>query len=163
MKESDGIRSTHAASRRVVGWVRATELTLWGVPGCAIGVLLLIVVSGAPSWARLAIAVVVAVVLGYVLLLFRIRRVHPHLRDAALEALSFGPTAVTSAVVSTGLFAVLPGALDATLADSLSWSGLVFSLAVGFLAAIPVSRWLIARGLGSVLPGRQVTGRRVRR
>jgi hypothetical protein len=156
-------RSTHAASGRTVGWVRATELTLWGAPGCAVGLLLAIVVSAAPHAVRLGLAVLVAVVLGYLLALMRLGRAHVSLRDGAVAALAFVPAIATVAIVSTVLFALLPGTLDATLRDSLSWSALVFSLAVGFLAAIPVSRWLIGRGLGSVLPGLSSTGRRVRR
>ena len=38
--------------------------------------------------------------------------------------------------------------MDAGLADILFWGSLALSLALAFVAAYPVNRWLIARGLG---------------
>jgi hypothetical protein len=38
--------------------------------------------------------------------------------------------------------------MDAGLADILFWGSLALSLAVAFVAAYPVNRWLIGRGLG---------------
>jgi len=38
--------------------------------------------------------------------------------------------------------------MDAGLADVLFWGSLALSLALAFVAAFPVNRWLIARGLG---------------
>jgi hypothetical protein len=38
--------------------------------------------------------------------------------------------------------------MDAGLADPLFWGSLAASLAVAFVAAVPVNRWLIARGRG---------------
>jgi hypothetical protein len=38
--------------------------------------------------------------------------------------------------------------MDAGLTDPLFWASLVASLAVAFIAAVPVNRWLIERGLG---------------
>jgi Domain of unknown function (DUF4396) len=39
----------------------------------------------------------------------------------------------------------MPGAMEAGLADPLFWASLALALAV---AAVPVNRWLIARGCG---------------
>ena len=41
-----------------------------------------------------------------------------------------------------------PGAMDAGIVDILFWASLAISLALAFVAAFPVNRWLIARGLG---------------
>jgi hypothetical protein len=38
--------------------------------------------------------------------------------------------------------------MAAGLSDALFWESLVLSLAVAFIVAFPVNRWLIARGLG---------------
>jgi hypothetical protein len=38
--------------------------------------------------------------------------------------------------------------MDAGLASLLFWGSLAFALAVAFVAAFPVNRWLIARGKG---------------
>jgi hypothetical protein len=46
--------------------------------------------------------------------------------------------------------------MDARLADVLFWASLAISLALAFVAAFPVNRWLIARGLGhAVVHGAQ--------
>jgi hypothetical protein len=42
----------------------------------------------------------------------------------------------------------VPGAMDAGLADFLFWGSLALALAVAFVVALPVNRWLVARGLG---------------
>ena len=42
----------------------------------------------------------------------------------------------------------VPGALDAGLDSALFWASLALALAVAFAAAVPVNRWLIARGRG---------------
>lgn len=38
--------------------------------------------------------------------------------------------------------------MNHALADVLFWGSLALSLALAFVAAYPVNRWLIARGLG---------------
>jgi hypothetical protein len=43
---------------------------------------------------------------------------------------------------------LVPGAMEAALGDGLFWGSLAFSLAVAFVAAYPVNRYLIARGRG---------------
>jgi hypothetical protein len=42
----------------------------------------------------------------------------------------------------------VPGAMDAGLGDPLFWGSLAFSLVVAGVVALPVNRWLIARGKG---------------
>jgi hypothetical protein len=51
-------------------------------------------------------------------------------------------------VVDNVVVLAIPGAMDAGLADILFWASLAISLALAFVAAFPVNRWLIARGLG---------------
>jgi hypothetical protein len=43
---------------------------------------------------------------------------------------------------------VVPGAMEAGLGDLLFWGSLAFALAVAFVVAFPVNRYLIARGRG---------------
>jgi Domain of unknown function (DUF4396) len=38
--------------------------------------------------------------------------------------------------------------MEAGLGDALFWGSLAFALAVAWVAAFPVNRWLIARGRG---------------
>jgi hypothetical protein len=47
-------------------------------------------------------------------------------------------------IVDNAIILLIPGAMDAGLGDLLFWG----SLAVAFVAAFPVNRWLIARGRG---------------
>jgi hypothetical protein len=51
-------------------------------------------------------------------------------------------------VVDSAIVIAVPGAMAAGLLDGLFWGSLVLSLVVAFLVALPVNRWLIARGLG---------------
>lgn len=41
----------------------------------------------------------------------------------------------------------IPGVMNATLKDSIFWKGMVASLAVGFIAALPVNYYMIKRGV----------------
>jgi hypothetical protein len=48
--------------------------------------------------------------------------------------------------------------MAAGLTDLLFWASLVVSLAVAFVVAFPVNRWLIARGLGHAVVHAQHAG-----
>jgi hypothetical protein len=54
-------------------------------------------------------------------------------------------------IVDNAIIVLVPGALAAGLTDSLFWWSLLISLAVAFAVAVPVNRWLIARGRGHAL------------
>ena len=54
----------------------------------------------------------------------------------------------TMEVVDNLVVLAVPGAMDAGLADVLFRGSLAVSLALAFVAAFPVNRWLIGRGLG---------------
>jgi hypothetical protein len=51
-------------------------------------------------------------------------------------------------IVDNLIILVIPGAMEAGLTSLLFWGSLAFALAVAFVAAFPVNRWLIARGKG---------------
>ncbi len=51
-------------------------------------------------------------------------------------------------IVDNAVMLVIPGAMEAGLTSFLFWGSLAFALAVAFVAAFPVNRWLIARGKG---------------
>ena len=50
--------------------------------------------------------------------------------------------------VDNAFILLVPGAIAAGLADGLFWLSLAVSLAIAFVATLPVNRWLIARGRG---------------
>jgi hypothetical protein len=64
----------------------------------------------------------------------------------ALAAETFSITVME--IVDNAIMLVIPGAMDATLSDVLFWASLGAALAIAFVAAFPVNRWLIARGKG---------------
>ena len=57
-------------------------------------------------------------------------------------------------IVDNLIVLVIPGAMAAGIIDPLFWGSLVLSLAVAWLVAFPVNRFLISRGRGhAVIPG----------
>jgi hypothetical protein len=54
----------------------------------------------------------------------------------------------TMEVVDNLFILAVPGALDAGLGDTLFWGSLALSLVIAGAFAVPVNRWLIARGKG---------------
>jgi hypothetical protein len=54
-------------------------------------------------------------------------------------------------LVDSAFIVAVPGALAAGLADGLFWWSLAVSLAIAFVVALPVNRWLITRGRGHAL------------
>jgi membrane protein implicated in regulation of membrane protease activity len=51
-------------------------------------------------------------------------------------------------IVDNAFILVVPGAIAAGLGEALFWWSLAVSLAIAFVIALPVNRWLIARGRG---------------
>ena len=54
----------------------------------------------------------------------------------------------TMEVVDNAIMLLVPGAMEAGVGGLLFWGSLAFSLAVAGAVAVPVNRWLIARGKG---------------
>ena len=120
--------------------------------GCAIGEVAGLAIGTALGWGNLAtilLAVGLAFVFGYSLTSLPLIR--SGLPLAAVLPLALAADTVSIAVMELvdNLFMLaIPGALAAGLADALFWGSLAVSLAVAFLVAWPVNRWLIARGRG---------------
>jgi len=51
-------------------------------------------------------------------------------------------------IVDNAIMILVPGAMEAGLGNVLFWGSLSFALAVAGVVALPVNRWLIARGKG---------------
>jgi hypothetical protein len=129
--------------------VRATAHCL---TGCAIGEVLGVVIGtalGWDDWPTIALAVALAFVFGYSFTLVPLLR--GGLALAAALPIAFAADTVSIAVMEITDNAVLllvPGAMAAGLGDALFWGSLALALAVAFVVALPVNRWLIARGRG---------------
>jgi len=120
--------------------------------GCAIGEVLGFVIGTSLGWgnlATIAIAVGLAYVFGYSFTLAPLLRGGLALGTALGLAFAADTLSITvMEIVDNAVVLVIPGAMDATLGDPLFWASLAFALAVAWVAAFPVNRWLIARGRG---------------
>ena len=120
--------------------------------GCAIGEVLGLAIgtaAGLGNGQTVALAVALAFVFGYGLTLVPLLRSGMGPRPAVRIALAADTfSIVVMEVVDNAVMLMVPGAMAAGLADGLFWGSLAFALAVAFAAAVPVNRWLIARGRG---------------
>jgi hypothetical protein len=99
--------------------------------------------------ATVVLAIALAYVFGYSLTLVPLLRGGVPPRTAAGLALAADSVSITvMEIVDNAVVLVVPGAMDAALGDGLFWWSLALALAVAWVAAFPVNRWLIARGRG---------------
>jgi hypothetical protein len=130
----------------------AVQATLHCLTGCAIGEILGMIVATAFGWgnaATIVISIVLAFCFGYALTVRSVRRAGVEMRRALSLAFASDTFSIaTMEIVDNGFVLLVPGALAAGLGDGLFWWSLAVSLAIAFVAAVPVNRWLIARGRG---------------
>ena len=130
----------------------AFSATAHCLTGCAIGEVLGMVLGTALGWgnfATIALAVVLAFFFGYSLTMIPLLR--SGLALATVLPLAFASDTISITImeiVDNLIMLVIPGAMEAGLLSVLFWGSLAFALAVAFMAAFPVNRWLIARGRG---------------
>jgi hypothetical protein len=130
----------------------AFSATLHCLTGCAIGEVLGIVIGTALGWstvATIALAIVLAFFFGYGLTMLPLLRSGMALGAALPLAFASDTLSITvMEIVDNFIIVVIPGAMDAGLGSLLFWGSLAFALAVAFVAAFPVNRYLISRGKG---------------
>jgi hypothetical protein len=130
----------------------ATSATLHCLTGCAIGEVLGLVIATALGWgdvASMVLAIVLAFVFGYSLTMLPLLRSGMQLREVLPIALASDTfSIVTMETIDTATILLIPGAMAAGLGDPLFWGSLAGALFLAFWAALPVNRWLIARGRG---------------
>jgi hypothetical protein len=130
----------------------AFSATVHCLTGCAIGEVLGMVIGTALGWgnvATIALAVVLAFAFGYAFTLIPLIRGGLAFATALPLALASDTASITlMEIVDNAIMLVIPGAMDAGLTQLLFWGSLAFSLVVAGIAAFPLNRWLIARGLG---------------
>ncbi len=150
------------ASHHYVGPARARSLnriafdaTLHCLVGCAIGEVMGMLIGTALGWpagATIALAVTLAFISGYAFTVVPLWRSGMPLRTTA--RIAFAADTASIAVMETvdnALMLVIPGAMDAPLSSALFWGSLAASLTLAGIAAYPLNRWLIRRGLGHAL------------
>src|ERR671939_365289 len=120
--------------------------------GCAIGEVLGLIISNALGWgnvASIALAVVLAFLFGYSLTMVPLLRADVALASAIPLAFASDTLSITvMEIIDNLIMLVIPGAMEAGPLDLLFWGSLAVALAVAFVAAFPVNRYLIARGRG---------------
>ena len=130
----------------------AFSATLHCLTGCAIGEVLGIVIGTALGWstvATIALAIVLAFFFGYGLTMLPLLRSGIALGAALPLAFASDTLSITvMEIVDNFIIVVIPGAMDAGLSSLLFWGSLAFALAVAFVAAFPVNRYLISSGKG---------------
>ena len=125
----------------------AFSATLHCLTGCAIGEVLGIVIGTALGWSNVAtivLAIVLAFFFGYGLTMLPLLRSGMALGAALPLAFASDTLSITvMEIVDNLIIVVIPGAMDAGLGSLLFWGSLAFALAVAFVAAFPVNRYLI--------------------
>lgn len=130
----------------------ALSATLHCLTGCALGEIVGLIIGtalGLSNLATILLAVALAFVFGYTLTSLPLLK----------AGLAFGavlPIALASdtasialmEVVDNAIIVVIPGAMDAGLGDVLFWGSLSFALVIAGSFALPLNRWLLARGRG---------------
>ncbi|WP_029434061.1 DUF4396 domain-containing protein [Blastococcus sp. URHD0036] len=142
----------HQHAHDSVSWPTAAQATLHCLTGCAIGEVLGMAIGTALGWsnaATLVLAVALAFVFGYALTMRGVIRAGLPFRSALRVALAADTfSIVVMELVDNAVVLAVPGAMDAGLDSGLFWGSLAVALAVAFVVALPVNRWLMARGRG---------------
>ena len=130
----------------------AFSATAHCLTGCAIGEVLGIIIGTALGWgnfATIALAIVLAFFFGYSLTMLPLLRSGMALATVLPLAFASDTLSITvMEIVDNLVLLVIPGAMEAGLTSLLYWGSLAFALAVAFVAAFPVNRYLISRGKG---------------
>jgi hypothetical protein len=130
----------------------AISATLHCLTGCAIGEILGMVIATALGWhnaATIVLSIVLAFAFGYGLTIRPVLASGLGFRRAIGVALAADTVSIAvMELVDNGFIVVVPGALDAGLADLLFWASLLGSLVIAFIITVPVNRWMISRGKG---------------
>jgi hypothetical protein len=120
--------------------------------GCGTGEVVGLAAGTALGWSDLAtivLAVLLAYIFGYGLTLRPLLAAGMALPTAAGIAFAADTVSITvMEVVDNAVVLAVPGAMDAGLGDLLFWATLAVALAIAWVAAFPINRWLIARGRG---------------
>jgi hypothetical protein len=123
--------------------------------GCAAGEIVGMVLATWWGWgdaASIGLAVVLAFVFAYALTMRALAGsglpLGRRLRVAfAADTLSI----LVMETVDNAILLLIPGAMAAGLTDPLFWGSLVVALAIAWVVAFPVNRWLLSRGQGHAL------------
>ena len=130
----------------------AAQATTHCLTGCAIGEVSGFVIASSLGWTDLAtvvLSIALAFAFGYALTVRQLLATGVVFAQALRLAFASDTISITvMEIVDTIIVLAIPGAMAAGLADPLFWGSLAISLAIAWVVAFPVNRWLIRRGLG---------------
>jgi Domain of unknown function (DUF4396) len=130
----------------------AISATLHCLTGCAIGEIAGMLIGtalGFGNFATIALSIALAFLFGYTLTSLPLLRAGLAVAAVIPIALASDTLSITTMeIVDNAIVVAVPGAMDAGLGDLLFWGSLAFALAIAGVVAVPVNRWLIARGKG---------------
>jgi hypothetical protein len=130
----------------------ALSATLHCLTGCAIGEVLGMLIGtalGFSNWGTVGLAVGLAFLFGYGLTSLPLLRAGLALSAVVPIALASDTLSIaTMEIVDNAIMLTVPGAMEAGLGTLLFWGSLSFALVIAGAFAMPVNRWLIARGRG---------------
>jgi len=130
----------------------ALSATLHCLTGCAIGEIAGMVIGtalGFSDWGTVALAVALAFLFGYTLTSLPLLRAGLALGAVIPIALATDTVSIAiMEVVDNAIMLTIPGAMEASLDNTLFWGSLSVALVVAGAVAFPFNRWLIARGKG---------------
>ena len=133
----------------------AVSATLHCLTGCAIGEVLGLIIGtalGLSTIATIALAVSLAFLFGYTLSTLPLLRAGLGVGTALSVVLAADTLSIaTMEVVDNAVMALVPGAMDAGLVNPVFWLAMPLALTVAFFVALPVNKWLLARGKGHAL------------
>jgi hypothetical protein len=130
----------------------AFSATVHCLTGCAIGEILGLAIGtalGFSNFATIVLAVVLAFFFGYGLTSLPLLRSGMAL--GAVVPIAFASDTLSIAtmeIVDNLIILAVPGAMEAGLDSLLFWGSLAGALLIAGAVALPVNRWLIARGRG---------------
>jgi Domain of unknown function (DUF4396) len=132
--------------------VVAIAATLHCLTGCAIGEVAGMAIgtaAGLSNAATVVLSIALAFLFGYGLTSLPLLRAGLALGAVIPIALASDTLSIaTMEIVDNLIMVVVPGAMDAGLGSVLFWGSLSFALVVAGAVAVPVNRYLIARGRG---------------
>lgn len=130
----------------------AVSATLHCLTGCAIGEVAGMAIGtalGFSSGGTVVLAIALAFLFGYTLTSLPLLRAGFALGAVIPIALASDTFSIAvMEIVDNAIVLAIPGAMEAGLGSVLFWGSLSFALAIAFVVAVPVNRWLIARGRG---------------
>lgn len=130
----------------------AASATTHCLTGCAIGEVLGVVIGTIFGWSNaptIALAILLAFLFGYSFTMVPLLRAGLAVATAVPLALASDTLSIgVMEIVDNAILVVIPGAMEAGLGEILFWLSLAIALAIAWVAAFPLNRYLIARGRG---------------